>query len=65
MIAHFPNLVEAAIEFRIYSRKILAERRDNTTYVVQPEHETIDYPKDHYRLEKDSYSGYIYCCKIN
>ena len=63
MVNHYPNLVEAAIEFRLYSRKILAERKDNTTYIVQPEHETVAYPEKHYRLEKDPHSGYIYCCR--
>jgi HPt (histidine-containing phosphotransfer) domain-containing protein len=28
MVDHFPNLVEAAVEFRLYSRKVLAENKD-------------------------------------
>ena len=64
MVNHYPNLVEAAIEFRLYSRKVLAERSEPpSTYIPLPEHETVDFPQSHYRLEKDESTGYIYCCR--
>lgn len=34
MIEKYPKLVEAAIEFRRYSRKILAEQRGNTPVLI-------------------------------
>jgi hypothetical protein len=40
MLDYYPSLVEAAIEFKLYSRKIIAENKGQT-YVPSSEDETI------------------------
>ena len=39
MLQHYPSLVEAAIEFQVFTRKLLAEKQGDI-YEVQPEDET-------------------------
>ena len=62
MIEYYPSLVEAAIEFKLYSRKIIHKFKGEV-YKPLPEHETIDYSKD-FKLEKCPETDYIYCVKI-
>ena len=40
MLDYYPSLVEAAIEFKLYSRKIIAENKA-TTYLPTAEDESI------------------------
>ena len=40
MLDYYPSLVEAAIEFKLYSRKIIAENK-GTNFVSSSEDETI------------------------
>lgn len=40
MLDYYPSLVEAAIEFKLYSRKIIAENK-GTAYIPAPEDEAI------------------------
>lgn len=42
MIEYYPSLVEAAIEFKIYSRKIIAKFKGES-FEMLPEFETIDH----------------------
>ena len=72
MIEYYPSLVEAAIEFKIYSRKIIAKFKGKFSvcsliflgenFEMLPEFETIDH-SDQFRLEKCPQTDYIYCLK--
>ena len=62
MWEYYPSLVEAAIEFSVYHRQVLASYY-KTTFVVCSEHERAPHSKQ-FRLEKDHITGYVYCCKI-
>lgn len=42
MLEYYPSLVEAAIEFKKYSRKIIAQFKGQN-FEMQPEFETIDH----------------------
>lgn len=67
MMEYYPTLVEAAVEFRVYSRKLLAENNSkiswndeslvDSNYVINPEHETIPLSKG-WRVEKDAKGEY-------
>ena len=59
----YPSLVEAAIEYKLYSREILAKHKGEN-YQPLPEHEYIPIPSD-FRLEKDPTTNYTYCCFKN
>ena len=67
MLEYYPTLVEAAVEFRVHSRKLMAQYNSkyiyevlklgvDTIYVIQPEHETISLANG-YRIEKDLRTG--------
>ena len=51
MIEYYPSLIEAAIEFKVESRKIVAKSR-HERYVQKKDHEIIAHSKL-YRLMKD------------
>ena len=59
----YPSLVEAAIEYKVYSREILAKHKGEN-YQRLSEHEYVPIPSD-FRLEKDPSNSYIYCCFKN
>jgi len=42
MLDYYPSLVEAAIEFKLYSKKIIAENKGQT-FVPSPEDESIQH----------------------
>jgi HPt (histidine-containing phosphotransfer) domain-containing protein len=63
MMEYYPSLVEAAIEFRIYHRKLIA-KSNGERYTVIPDHERCDHSSQ-FRLLKDQSSGYTYCCRHN
>ena len=55
----YPSLVEAAIEFKICSRKLLAEHNGEPPYQPTADDEKI-VCSDQFTLEKDG-TGYVYC----
>ena len=61
MLEYYPSFIEAAIEFKVESRKLLAKSR-NEKYQFKKEHEVVSHSKL-YRLMKDKHSGYVYCCR--
>ena len=61
MKRYYPNLVEAVIEFKIYSRQLISIYQSKK-YCKQPEHETTHFSKQ-FSLKKDPMTGYIYCVK--
>lgn len=63
MMEYYPSLVEAAIEFRVYHRKLIA-LNNGERYDVTPEHQTCVHSKK-FRLIKDQSTNYIYCCKLD
>ena len=63
MIDYYPTLVEAVIEFKQESRKLIAGKRNND-YHVEPDHQTIELLQRDYHLEKDPQTNYIWCLKI-
>ena len=73
MLEYYPSLVEAAIEFKVHSRKLLAEKDGKylfnlisitgKSFSALPEHETCDYLEEEFKLIKDEETGYVYCCR--
>ena len=62
MMEYYPTLIEAAIEFRVFSRKIIAEYKGinlkititiGQVYEINPEHESVPMAEG-YRVEKDN-----------
>ena len=62
MMEYYPSLVEACIEFKIESRRVIALSREED-YTIEKDHEKCDI-SSLYRLVKDKTSGYIYCCGL-
>ena len=58
---YYPTLVEAVIEFRTYSRKLIAEYKGES-YEPLPEHETTSVSSK-FHLSKDESTGRVYCLK--
>jgi hypothetical protein len=44
MMEYYPSLIEAAIEFKIYSREIIAKYKGES-YVPSAEDQTVDHSK--------------------
>jgi hypothetical protein len=61
MKRYYPILIEAVIEFKIYSRQIIAEKKKEK-YNMKPEDQTT-YHSNQFILKKDPSTGYIYCLK--
>lgn len=61
MLDYYPSLVEAAIEFKLYSKKIIAENKGQT-FVPTPEDESIVH-SNQFRLQKCPVDKFIYCLK--
>ena len=59
MVERYPAFIESVIEFRVYHRKVLAERKGET-YEINPEHETCPLAKG-YRIIKEA--DYQYRCE--
>jgi len=60
MIEIYPRLVESVVEFRVFHRKVIAERKGET-YEINPEHETCPLAKG-YQIVK--IADYQYKCEI-
>ena len=56
---YYQCLVEAFIEFKIYSRILIAYYK-NEQYTILPEHEIVAH-SNQFELAKDPESGYTYC----
>lgn len=61
MMEYYPTLIEAAVEFRIHSRILLAQR-EGKSYEIQPEHETVPMAKGYF-IQKDPRTGQYYALK--
>ena len=61
MKRYYPNLIEAVIEFKVYSRQLICQF-NNSKYEVAKEHQTTFFSKQ-FNLKKDPMTGYIYCVK--
>ena len=70
---YYPTLIEAAVEFRIHSRILLAQREGTQllfllilivgkSYEIQPEHETVPMAKGYF-IQKDPRTGQYYALK--
>ena len=56
MLEYYPSLVEACIEFKVYSRKVIAQSREEE-YYSERDHEKCDI-SSLYRLVKDNRTKY-------
>jgi hypothetical protein len=63
MKRYYPNLVEAAIEFKIHSRQLIA-KHNKKKYVPNQNDQTCLHSGE-FKLEKDPETGFIYCVKLN
>lgn len=52
MMDLYPKLIESVVEYRVFHRKVLAERKGQT-YIINPEHETCPVAKG-YRIIKEA-----------
>ena len=60
MYTYYPALVEAAIEFQLYSKRLVAEEEGQKSYRIKPDDEKVELSKQ-FNLQKDPDSGFIYC----
>lgn len=57
MLEYYPTLLEAAVTYRVYSRKVLAEY-NKTEYFLEPEHETIPIANNYKIVKEESSQNY-------
>ena len=60
---YYPCLVEAAIDYSVYHRKLLADL-NNSVYNVKAKHEVVPHSSS-FRLLKDQQTQKIYCCRLD
>ena len=60
---YYPGLVEAAIEFKVESRKLICAKA-NKEYRKKAEHEFCPVPSSHV-LRRDEDTGEILCCRTD
>ena len=64
MLEFYPNLIEAAIEFKIECAHLIAEKKE----LLLPEPfdlESVDFVHSTFKLLKDPETDYVFCCRTD
>ena len=63
MLEHYPSVIEAVIELKVYAKQLLCNHKKEI-YFKRSEDEVTDIPSD-FQLIKDPYTDYVYCCRLD